>query len=261
MEPGNPEATVELLTGQVDLLRVLRDGPKAKGTLVEVLPVSRSTVDRAVRELEGAGLIERDGGTAGLTVSGRLLLEEYEEFRAGVAGLQRAATTIEPVPPNTDIGLEVFRGATIVGAEPHAPYEPVQALKRFLRGAERIYGVASAVLPDYVDLYSRQIIEEGTEVELVVSAPVLETLVGEYSGPLEDSLETGRLTIYEVEADPPFSTILAFHDEPEVGLVVYGDSGTTGFVRNDSPEAVEWAEGWIESWVQRGVPIDGAADA
>lgn len=260
MEPSDPARIVESLARREAFLAALREGPKSKRELEEALPVSRSTVDRAVRDLESAGLVERGDGSVRVTLSGRLVHETYEDFAAGIRGLVRARRVVEPVPPGVDLDLSVFKEAAVVGSSRHAPHEPVEALKAFLADASEIRGVATAVLPEYVDLYRQLIIEEETTVDLVVSSPVLETLIAEYRTPLERSLATGRLSLYETMESPPFSTIIADDGDPEVALVVYGESGTSGFVRNDDPDALDWARGWIDEWIDRAGPIEVPGD-
>ena len=253
----DPERTIETMSRRADLLRVLQSGPRSKRALVSELPISRSTIDRGVRELESAGLVTRDSGTVRLTFAGRLTLSAYEAFHEELAGLRRAGDVLGAIPEDASMDPAVFKEADIVRSEPHAPHQPVQALKDLLRGAERIRGVASAVLPEYVTLYSRQIIDKGSEVELVVSEPVLETLVGTYGESLDASLATGRLDLYSVAGTPPFSTIIAERVEPEVAVVVYGDSGVAGLIHNPAPDAVRWGEQWIGDWKERGTVIAG----
>lgn len=256
---ADPDRVIETIARRADLIAAVDEGPRRKQDLVEALPVSRSTVDRAVRELENAGLLRRDQGRVRLTLEGELAYAEYERFREGLDGIREAWPILDPIGPNTELVLDVFRRAEFVRAQRHAPHRPIEALKAFLTGSDRIRGVASAVLPDYVDVYSRQILQQGTEVDLVVSRPVLETLLAEYRSDLEAALDTGRLRLRESVASPPFSTIVANSREPEVGVVVYGDSGATGFVRNDSREAVAWATEWISSW-EDGADLIGTPD-
>jgi len=56
-------------------LRLLSDGPTTNRDVIDALEVSRSTVTRALRELEEAGFVgRRDGGYA-TTLAGRFALE------------------------------------------------------------------------------------------------------------------------------------------------------------------------------------------
>jgi predicted transcriptional regulator len=98
-------------------------------------------------------------------------------------------------------------------------------------------------LPEYVDTYRREVVEEGTTAEIVVRSSILDRLLATYWEPVNDTLSTDRFTIYEITDDPPYSLKLGATDGgSEVALVTYGDQGVSGFVRTDSPAAVEWAE-------------------
>lgn len=255
METADPATVIEAVSRRADLLAAVRDEPRSKSALVSELPVSRSTVDRAVRRLESLGLVRRERGTVTLTLGGQLALSEFEECKAGIEGLMDAWGVLDPVPPDSKMDLSLFRGAEVISPDRYAPHQPVEAMEEFLRGAKRIEGVASAVLPEYVDIYSEQIVDQGMDVELVVPNPVLETLVTEYREELVTSLETGRLELIEVDTNPPFSTIIAQHGAPELGVVIYSESGTAGLIRNSSEEAIGWAREWIDYWQERGDPI------
>ena len=256
MVAADPSRVIEVLARREDLLSTLEEQPMEKRRLVDTLAVSRSTVDRAVRRLESVGMVRRDSGVVRLTLAGRLALARYESYRESLAGLGNAWPFLGPVPPDADLSLDLFGEATTVPAERYAPHQPVQVLKTMLRGADRIRGVVTAVLPEYVDLYHRLIVEEATTVELVVATPVLSELVQNFASELRACLETGRLQIREVTESPPFSTVIATDQEPEIAVVVYGDRGTTGLIRNDTEAAIEWGRSWIRDWESRADPID-----
>jgi len=74
--PSQAVEVVELLARRATLLRLLRERPRLKRELAEELSVSRSTVDRAVRNLEATDYVARGGDrlahTRGPTRSRRL---------------------------------------------------------------------------------------------------------------------------------------------------------------------------------------------
>ena len=74
--------TIEVLLRRSAVVERLSVQPTAKGDLVDGLDVSRSTVDRAVRETESTGLVECSDNGVSLTLCGRLLLDEFERFNA-----------------------------------------------------------------------------------------------------------------------------------------------------------------------------------
>ena len=72
--------TIELLLQRNDVFEQLSTQPTPKRDLAEGLDVSRSTIDRALREIESAGLAERCNDGVTLTLCGRLVVEEFERL-------------------------------------------------------------------------------------------------------------------------------------------------------------------------------------
>lgn len=71
---------IEVLLRRHAVVERLSVQPTAKRDLVDGLDVSRSTVDRAIRETESVGLVERRDGGVSLTLCGRLAVAEFERF-------------------------------------------------------------------------------------------------------------------------------------------------------------------------------------
>lgn len=77
--------TIEVLLRRGAVVERLSAQPTPKRELVDGLDVSRSTVDRALREIESVGLAEcRDDGVT-LTLCGRLAVAEFERFGTRLA--------------------------------------------------------------------------------------------------------------------------------------------------------------------------------
>ena len=96
---------IDLVAKRVDLLEALAAGPRYKPALVEATGDSRSTVDRAIRELEAAGLIERTDEGFWATLAGRLAAERYRAFVAeetrvldSAEAYHRERTTVDGSP-------------------------------------------------------------------------------------------------------------------------------------------------------------------
>ena len=65
---GSPSDVRQLLSQRADILSTLLRSERTKGELTDTLDVSRSTVDRGVRQLESTGLVRRSGGTVTATL-------------------------------------------------------------------------------------------------------------------------------------------------------------------------------------------------
>lgn len=239
--PSSP-ATVEVLARRAELLRALREQPRSKPALVDELGVSRSTVDRAVRELEAEGLVERSDGVA-LTLRGRLALDSYGTFTGQLRDLDAAAHSLDSLPDDARVARALFRDATVVEAAPVAPQRATAAYRSLVADATRVEGYASALLDGNVRTFRDRIVEDDLEADLVLDPDVLQALVGSHGSLVAEARDTGRLTMHEAASQLSYSLMLV--ETPETThacALVYDDSGHTGLVRNDDPEAVAWAE-------------------
>lgn len=237
------EFPFDLLAQRADLLRAVRGEARPKPELAATLSVSRSTVDRAVRDLETHGLVERSGSVT-LTLKGRLALDSYETFAARLHDLNAAETALETLPDDARVDTALFRDATVVEASPVAPQRATEAYRSLAADATRICGYASALLDSTVPTLRDRIVEEGLELELVFAPDVLDELVSSHGSAVADARDTGRLTMLEETDGLAYSLMLV--DTPETThatALFYDDSGHTGLVHNDTPEAVAWAEG------------------
>src|SRR6056297_1681780 len=146
------EPPFDLLAQRADLLRAVRDGAPPKPELAAALSVSRSTVDRAVRDLEDSGLVERAGGVT-LTLKGRLALDSYETFAAHLRDFEAAETALKTLPNDARVDRSLFRDATVVEATPVAPQRATEAYRSLVADATRVRGYASALLDGNVQTF------------------------------------------------------------------------------------------------------------
>ena len=72
---------IGVLSHRIEFIDCLLDGPKTKPEFVEELDISRSTANRAVRELESVGFLEYQDTGYRLILCGRLAAQEYQAFK------------------------------------------------------------------------------------------------------------------------------------------------------------------------------------
>lgn len=256
MGSGDVADTVELLARRAGLLRSLRSGPKSKRDLVDALSVSRSTVDRAVRNLEARGFVERREGTVGISLKGRLALAAFESLATDVASLDDAGGVLEPLDSTATMDVSLLRGAEVVRPDPVTPNQPVAVLRDHLRDASRVRGFATGVLPSHVNEYYERVVEHGASVKLVVTGDVLDEVVANYGDAFEEALGTGRFHVWCTDRELEYSLLVV--ETPErtvVCALVYGDRGVFGVVENDDEQAVNWAIDAFESLREDADPV------
>jgi predicted transcriptional regulator len=233
---------VETVSRRTEVLRRVGGDEPGKSDLVADLAVSRSTVDRAVRELVDAGLIRRRGEGYVRTLAGDLALREYDRLVGRVDGVVDATGVLGPLSADTTFDARLLDGATVVAAETPSPRRPLRHLTDLVERSEHVVAFAPAVFPAQVATYRDGTVEDAMTARVVVTDDVVERLVSTYREEFLAVLDTGRLSIRRYPDLPPYSlTVGETPDGPELGLVTYSDNRVCGFVGNDDPAAVEWA--------------------
>jgi len=247
MDEGRAESrALEVLSRRLDVLRRLREAPAHKRDLLDDLDQSRSTVDRAVDELETVDLAERGDEGVALTASGRLALEWFERFQAGFDDVVAAREVLAPLSADATVSTDLVAGSeALLSAEP-APYRPLERLHAAVRGAGH-YRAALPALDDprHVRLLYEHVVTEGEPAELVVPPSLLRTLREEFPRRMDVLADADRFRLFVGEV-PPYALSLpapAADAPPTVHVVVFDEhGGVHGTLANDDPAAVRWAE-------------------
>jgi predicted transcriptional regulator len=220
-------------------LRALLEEPRGKRDLVDALDVPRSTLDRAVRELETAGLVEYRDGAYRPTLFGRTALETHETYRRSLDDLTAAADVVAPLPPDSPLDRTFLVGAEVVASAPHLPDEVVGRLFESVRDADRIRGVAPVGMEGHLDAFRDATTTNAGGLELVLTPELFDHVARTRAEETLDAIESGRATLYRAEI--PFRFGLWLADDREAGVVVYTDTGVRGVLVNGDAPAVEWA--------------------
>lgn len=256
MLPSGRSDIASVLATRHDVLRAVGDEGARKNELTDALDVSRSTVDRAVRELEEADLLAREAGRCRRTLAGNLALAEYDGYRRRLDGIVDGRELLAVLPPDARFDARVLADADIRVTEAHAPYESVSPVSDLIERATRTRTVASGVIPQQVETYRRAILEDGLEAQFVVTDRVIEHVIETYDDALSEALATGRVEFRLTDEPMPYSVVVAeTPDGTRVGVLVYGDAGVRGTVRNDDPAAVAWGLDLFERFWERAAPL------
>lgn len=250
---------LEVVGRRHELVAALEGGPATKPELVEAVGVSRSTVDRAVRELESRGVVERRNGAYRLTLFGVMVLEEFEAFRDRLAGLHRAEPLLASLPRDAPLESVALADAEVVTAARTEPYRPVDRHFELVGRADQTDVIGTALSPQYVSTYRERVVDGGMRLRAALPEDVMARLVTEYDDQLGEMLATGRVRLRELPEPPPFSlAVVRAPESTHLGVLVYGPDGVKGYVRNDSPAAIAWGRTCFERYWSGGTPIPAA---
>lgn len=232
---------LEVMQRRGYLLAELGDDELTKPELEERLDVSRSTIDRGIRELESLALIERTGEGFRQTLPGKLAFREYASFTRSIAGLSRGSSLLASLPSDTAFDVAMLRGGRIVEADRTNPHRPEEELYGLLESASVVRAFSPALHPQQVDTYCRKV-EDGTSLEVVLAENAVQRLLTKYEDDFRRLL-AADVTVLQAAGTPPYGLTVARTDGGSVAAVsVYGDNGGRGCIVNDAPDAVAWAE-------------------
>ncbi|WP_254765908.1 helix-turn-helix transcriptional regulator [Salinilacihabitans rarus] len=258
MSDNRTIAALDALRSRLDVVRTVREEPRRKPDLSDRLNVSRSTVDRAVRELRSAGLLVRDDGEYVLTLYGELLADCYEAFLADAREVGAAGPLLEALPADAPMAREFLAGATVETADPPATHRPVSRFERLLAEADRMRGLSRTISQSTTPRLINERVRDGMTGELVVGADLAAHV---RSDPHErsrerENVETGRYRLFEVDSIPYGLALLDLDDGTRAVVFVYDDDNDLlGTITADDPEAVAWAETLYERYRSRATDI------
>ncbi|ADJ14193.1 transcriptional regulator-like protein [Halalkalicoccus jeotgali B3] len=224
------------------VLECLGDGPREKRGLTERLDVSRQTVDRSVRELEAAALVERADEGYRLTLVGNLAYREFESLLERYDRLRLARDLLAYLPPETGLDVDCLLGAEVVHAGHPMPHEPVRELERLVESAAHLVGYSPIAFPQYVSLFYEQITRTDTEIELFLDAPLVEQLRSKYDEKLREGLAAPNFTLYRLSESlcPNMGILIA--DGTTVWIGIYDETGNVrGSITTEADSALAWA--------------------
>lgn len=252
------EIDLDLVSRRSDYLAHLGSARTPKADLVERLGDSRSTVNRAIAELAGAGLAVDHPGGCQLTAAGRLAREAFEEFRASVHGIDSALDLLAALDPETEIGPEIVTGADVQPAHGAKPYRAFHTFERLIEEADCIRGAARTFAnPRAVELFEDAIIDRGVETEFYFHEQLYAEVRGELSATLQRWQASGELSMFIAPECHRYTILVSeLPGGPEMGLAVYSTAlEFQGVVVNDSPEAVRWGNDQLDAVAERATPL------
>lgn len=249
-----------LVTKREEFLTALETGAIRMRDLVDKTGNSRSTVNRAVRELQEAELVRKTDGGYALTPTGQLSLTAYRTFLRNLDSVNDAAELLAPLD---DVPLDpsLLGDAEYVLAEGAAVYRPLEQIHERLATADRVRAALPVLARSKTVEQCREIASNGGDVEFVVSPALWQLLSDRFGTELEPAVEEDALRVAVGEM-PPIGLFLTEGATPEMSLLVFNDHSVHGAIISESCDALEWGEQYFtELWEDADVRTSELLDA
>ncbi len=245
----SPEGLREAVAKRHDVLAVLLEEPMTKPELVDRLTASRSTIDRAIRELEEVETVERIGSTYHPTTSGKIAFSEFQNYVKTTETLTDGIPLLEVWPDDSPISPAVIRDAEVHVADSHTPENALTPIVNVLKSASKVRVLMPVVLTTYLDILETFVEENCLEVELVVEDEILGAFDDPYWSANRGLETASEVRVHTSEAELPFTLwLIDTDDERYAGVTVHERGGIRGVILNESPDAVEWATDHYETY-------------
>lgn len=253
-------ALLEVITTIIqrsDVLECLLEEPRDTRSLVDKLDISRSTVNRSVRDLEQLDLIEYRDGQYHITLSGRLAFHEFWNYVQCLGSIIAAQEVLNNLASDCDIDARAVVEAEVVVPEPAAAYIPGERIEELVRHADRWKGLAYAQSHSgVIDLVHKQIMEEEMTIDVVFRTELWEYAQSAYQEKLDTWRDTGRFQAFTVDSLPFGLQIIETGIKKHVCILAYNqDDQLQGLIVTESEPTVEWAEETYQKYRELATPV------
>ncbi|WP_254840812.1 helix-turn-helix transcriptional regulator [Natronomonas marina] len=221
-------------------LRVLIDQPSPKCNLEDELGGSRSTLDRALRELADADLATYENGVWKPTPLGRYSYRTRKAYLERLENLTDAAPLLNELSSGSPVDCTFVIGADVHESDPSMPDAVMQTLLDSVEGGHDVTVATPVVVTGFAeDFYECVSRGENYSLELLIPPEVFERTRAAFPILTDELLDDENVSLHT--ASIPFSFGLWIVDSAEAGIIVFTDQGVRGILMNDTTDALDWA--------------------
>lgn len=257
---ADSDHSLDIIVGKrQSFLESLEKNSKEKCELETDLDISRSTVDRGIRELSNAGLVTSTNSNYQLTLAGRTALIAAQQYHRRLQEIDSGRDLLSTLSSGIDIADVFLDGASYAQASPEIPDRIIRYLFDSIESADVFRGVSPVALAGYLDEFYTVTTANGTIVKHVVDEDVVETLLAapELRSGFIKQAQHDRVSL--LSGDISFNYGIWIVDDIEAGIVFYTDTGVRGIIINDNDAAIQWAHDQCESVMADATPIHQSA--
>nr|WP_185715471.1 tetratricopeptide repeat protein [Halocatena pleomorpha] len=224
---------------------------------MDQLEWSRSTVDRAVRELQQAGLLKR--GTEGYmtTLAGRLAATTYTEFTEMVSDVHTATPLLETLDREHPVPMATVWGIDPVPIDDHTPYEIPSELQEAIESAHSLTALMPVISdPIILEFCQSQAVEGSLDLTLIVGPNLYDALHERSPDTLSVLSHHGQRLLRAARPPPhPMFLLERASGQNEGLIIVYEDGVQSAMFRNRRQDGFEAAKAYITDIIETATEI------
>lgn len=239
---------------RVAILRALATDSRDRRELEAATGASRSTLSRALADLEDRGWIDHESGTYRITTAGSLLVERFVPLLETVEAVETLGDGLALLPvEEMDLDVRHFHDATV-----HTPteWDPTAAFEygvEKMRDSDSLRSVGRTVPPPYVRALRAEVAAGDLAVEVVLDGDYLDAMAGsELAGQWADI--AAREDVLRADRYVPYRLLVL---DDVVHMWLCSDEGDqVGLLESESPTVREWAETTVDAFVAAATPLE-----
>lgn len=243
---------IRFLTGsenRVEILETLSTDQHTELTLVEVLDMSETTIERTLDAFEKRGWIRMNDEHYEITRLGEVIAEDYNRLAASMDLASRLGPALD-VLPIEEMGFDLrhLTEARITHPETFDPLETLDSRADRVREADRIIGLAPSnyAVELVIKPFYEAVVDRGLELRTVVTADYVETVRSqpELRQMLREQLQAGA-EVYVAPEHVDITTAIALYDD----LATITGLDETGTPRISIESRAEPVQEWVREMV------------
>lgn len=244
---NNLDDVLDRVGQRIEFLELLSDGEWMTKEIVDELPHSRSTVSRALRQLQETDLIEKRSDGYTVTPHGALLTEQYRDYKSEARSIFSARQLLESLPDDETIAREFVANARKIGSAESPPFRPLEVISDQIATGRRVHAYLPTLSgPHLLRVFRRLVVEENGALTLLVTTELGESLLSYYPGILGELADRGDVEIHFVDGPSYGVVVSASSEDREATVTVYSEDGAMqGGLATEDSSGVEWALGRV----------------
>ncbi|WP_411967376.1 helix-turn-helix transcriptional regulator [Haloferax sp. YSSS75] len=247
-------------SNRVAALDVLASGPTSRDELSSSVDASKGTIRRILRDFEDRGWVEQEGATYTTTEAGETIAVEFTCLLDTIRATYRLDGAQEWLPTDAlGFGLDRLADARVTLPQEDHVITPLDRMDALVRDASVSRIFSPGVSISTVSANRDAVVENGQQMELVLTERVVSTIVerSDLAAMMRDMVETGRVTVFEIENDVPPMTLCILDGVVVLGLI--GNGLPVGVVESSDEIVRQWADEFFEDKQERGDELPATA--